>query len=130
MGLFSFLNKSSESKDKLVDWLETVDQAYSKSFQVKNATSLGEYLTRPCLVKQMERIRVGEKAYAGLDRYKHVKWEKQAPIGESLVYLKIVTYDQVKMSRGIVAPVGEAYNERWCIIQDNGKYKVAEIRRI
>ena len=130
MGFFDVFKKSNTSKDNIVMWLEAVDNAYSRAFQVKNAVGLGEYLTRGCLVKQMERIRMNEKAYAGLERYKHVKWEKSSSSNDVVVYFKIVTYDQVKMSRGIVAPVGDNYTERWEIIVENGLRKVAEIRRV
>lgn len=130
MGFFDIFKKSGNTGDNIVLWLNSVEAAYTKAFQVKNAVELGEYLTRACLVKQMERIRVGEKAYAGLERYKHLKWEKVSIKDSVAIYHKIVTYDQVKMSRGIVAAVGDDYREEWEIVIENGLRKVNSIRRL
>lgn len=130
MGFFDLFKKGSASKDNITVWLNAVEDEYAKAFQVKNAQNLGEYFTRSCLIKQMERIRVGEKAYAGLERYKHIKWEKVSSTNDVAVYNKIVTYDQVKMSRGIVAAVGDNYTEQWEIVVENGLRKVNAIRRL
>ena len=128
MGLFSAFTKSPEKSD--ISWLEKVDDAYAHAFQVKNATGLENYLTRTCLVRQMERIRASEKAYSGISRYQHTTWTLDSKSDNGTYYIKKVTYDQIKMSHGVVAAVGDEYSERWLVVTDNGNKKVAEIRRI
>lgn len=127
MGLFGF---GKPKKDAQVSWLEKVDLAYQKAFQVKNATGLAEYLTRPCLSKMMERIRMGDKAYSGLARYQHTNWVKGRVSPECIEYTKEVTYDNIKMSHGIVVPVGDESKEIWSIVKENGVDKVSDIRRV
>lgn len=130
MGLFSFGGNKKPEKSGVVGWLNEVDQAYSRAYQVKNVTGLANYLTRTCLSKQMELVRLGEKEYSGLARYKHVDWVKGSLTNEGLVYLKKVTYDHVKMAHGISAAVGDDYTEEWILIKENGVQKVASIRRV
>lgn len=77
----------------------------------------------------LERIRMSERAYSGLERYKHVTWRVESNDGTSAVYVKTVTYDNVKISKGISAPVGSDYVERWTLVDENGKTKVSQIRR-
>ena len=127
MGLFGL---SKPKKDAQTAWLDKVNEAYQRAFQVKNAAGLEDYLTRPCMSKLLEKIRMGEKAYAGLVRYQHVSWVKGECTAESVQYIKKVTYDQIKMSHGIIVPVGDETNESWTIVKINGAYKVSEIRRI
>lgn len=129
MGLFGFGSKSSVDNE-IVRFLKDVDVIYTKALQVKQPAMLEKYMTRPCLTKQAEKIRVGEKAYAGLERYKHVTWKHVSSEDTTFVYNKEVTYDDIKMSHGIVVPVGDSCNEKWTVILDDGKYKVSEIRRI
>lgn len=129
MGLFGFGKKKGTS-NRLVDWLYKVDQAYAYACQVKNASGLQDYLTRGCLAKQMERIRLGEKLYAGLDRYKHVEWRALSSQDNLIKYRKTVTYDNIKFSRGITAAVGEGYEEDWTVTIVDNKYYVSDIRRL
>lgn len=130
MGLFGFLKNKSNSDNAQVDWLNKVDQAYQRAFQVKNASGLSDYLTRTCLMKMMERIRMGEKSYSGLTRYQHTKWVKGKVEEDSTTWSKEVTYDQIKMSHGIIVPVGDESTESWLVVKENGVNKVAEIRRV
>lgn len=130
MGLFSFGGGHKPEKSGVVAWLEEVDQAYTRAFQVKNVTGLANYMTRTCLSKQMEQVRLGEKEYSGIARYRHIDWVKGALTNEGLVYIKKVSYDHVKMSHGISAAVGDDYTEEWVLVKENGVNKVASIRRV
>lgn len=131
MGLFSFGKKGSAGiGNPQVNWLRQVDEAYNRAFQTKNATGLENYFTRACLVKTMEKIRLGEKAFSGLSRYQKVTWVKKAESPERTIWLKKIEYDQIKMSHGVVVPVGDNTNEEWVVINENGVGKVAEIRRV
>lgn len=126
LGLFGGLFKG---QDKHVGFLEKADEAYSKAFQTKNAAGLDAYFTRACLSKMLERIRMSEKVYAGIDRYKHVEWKKLDEDETTTHYLKNVTYDNVQISKGISAAVGTPYSERWTLVREKGETKVSEIRR-
>ena len=126
LGLFGGLFKA---QDKHVGFLERADDAYSKAFQTKSAAGLDAYFTRACLSKMLERIRMSEKAYSGLDRYKHVEWKKLDENDVETHYLKTVTYDNVQISKGISAPVGTPHSERWTLVMEKGVQKVSEIRR-
>lgn len=127
MGL---LGRKKPKQDAQLGWLNKVDAAYQRAFQVKNVACLSEYLTRTCLMLMMEKVRLGEKAYSGLDRYRHVNWVKGEVTPDKVCWTKMVTYDQIKMSHGIVVPVGDENNEVWVVVQENGQNKVAEIRRV
>lgn len=129
MGLFGFGAKASVDKS-VVGFLKDVDVVYTKALLVKQPAMLEKYMTRSCLIKQAEKIRVGERAYAGLERYKHVTWKHVSSDATTFVYNKEVTYDDIKMSHGIVVPVGDSCNERWTVILEDDKYKVSEIRRL
>ena len=130
MGLFSFFKKKASNDNAQVDWLNKVNLAYQRAFQVKNATGLADYLTRTCLVKMMERIRMGEKSYSGLVRYQHTNWVKGEVTPERTVWNKEVTYDQIKISQGIIAPVGDNCTEEWVVVNEDGVNKISEIRRL
>lgn len=131
MGFFSLGGGGKKSeKSEVIKWLEEVDSAYARAFQVKNVSGLANYLTRSCLSKQSEVVRLGEKEYSGLARYKHVDWVKGALTESGLVYTKKVTYDHIKMSHGIYAAVGDDYIEEWVLVKESGVQKVASIRRV
>lgn len=131
MGLFSFLKpKQPTQSDAQVNWLNKVDLQYQRAFQVKNVTGLSEYLTRTCLSKIMEQVRLGEKLYSGLARYQHTSWSKVEESNCSISWVKEVTYDNVQMSHGVVIPVGDNTSELWVVVREDGKTKVSEIRRM
>lgn len=122
--MFGFCKKKPENK--LVSFLNKADQAYTRAFQVKNPTGLEEYFTRNALMQIIERIRLSQKAYSGLDRYKHVVWTAKS----SDVYTKTVSYDDVQISKGVKAAVGDSYVEEWKLAITGEVYKVDGIRRI
>ena len=126
MGLFGGLFKAP---DKNLGFLDKAEIAYTRAFQTKNAAGLDTYFTRACLTKMLERMRMSEKAYSGLERYKHVEWKKLDEDDSSVHYLKTVTYDNVQVSKGISVPVGTAFTERWTLVVENKITKVSEIRR-
>lgn len=126
MGLFS----KKPQKDSLIAWLEKADDEYQKAFQSKDVSRLEPFFTRPCLSKLVENIRMSDKAYQGLVRYQHIQWAKGECSVEMAVYHKQVTYDQIKMSHGIVVPVGDEYSEDWTIIKENGVNKISSVRRL
>ncbi|MCM1218889.1 MAG: hypothetical protein NC548_30775 [Lachnospiraceae bacterium] len=126
LGLFGGLFKA---QDKHVSFLDKADDAYTRALQTKNAAGLDAYFTRACLSRMLERIRMSEKAYSGLDRYKHVEWKKLDDDGQVSHYVKTVTYDNVQISKGISAAVGQSYTERWTLVTEKGGTKISEIRR-
>lgn len=129
MCLLSFL-KLERSNGVDLHWLEKADKAYERAFQIKNSTLLTPYMTRECLVRTVERVRCGEKAYSGITRYQHTNWILKCKTTEEQVFHKVVTYDQIKISSGIYAAVGDEYTEVWKIVQIDNENKISEIRRI
>lgn len=126
MGLFG---KKTDSGGGILSWLNEVDKCYSLAFQTKNIGQLQNYVSRDCAVDLIDKIRAGEKAYAGLDRYKHVQWFKKSADGDTVTFIKDVHYDHVKFSQGVVAPVGDDHKEKW-VVQINPSMCVNEIRRV
>ena len=124
MGLFNRLGL--KPKDRLIGFLSDADEAYTRAFSVKNVAGLENYFTRKALSKIMKRVRFSEKAYSGLERYKHVTWKKVS----DTVYIKMVTYDDVQISKGVKAPVGESFNEEWTMILSGERTMVDAIRRL
>lgn len=124
MGFFDSFKKKPE--DKCVSFLKEADTHYSRAFQIKNAAGLDRYFERTCLSRLVERIRLSEKVYSGLDRYKHVTWRKVAED----TFIKEVRYDDVKISKNVSAPVGDSYDEEWKVKLFNDTFKVVNLRRL
>lgn len=131
MGLFNFLFGNSEkSTNQMVKWLNEADAAYNRALQCKNARGLETYFTRDCLSRLYEIIRLSERPYQGLDRYKHTEWTEELTDNQSSTWIKDVTFDNVRMSHGVTVPVGDDYHERWKIVIDMTCNKISDIRRI
>lgn len=126
MGLFG---KRKDEPVGLVKFLTEADKALSLAYQTKRIQPLEAYVDQACARRVMERMRSNEKEYSGIDRYKHVNWSKQLGSGDSVKYIKSVTYDHVKLSQGVIAPVGIDYKEEWTVI-DGQSPKVVDIRRL
>ena len=127
MGLFGSKKKEPVG---LVGFLTDADKALAVAMQTKKIAPLNSYVDQQCARSLMTRIRSEEKEYAGLDRYKHVTWSKKCDVDASHVkYIKTVNYDHVKISHGVIAPVGVDYKEEWTVMTE-GKPCVVEIRRI
>lgn len=126
MGLFS---KKSDTPTGLTAFLADADKALSKALQTKQIAPLQQYVDQNCARRIMARIRQDEREYAGLERYKHVDWAKIGSSGDTAKYKKSVSYDHVKLSRGVVAPVGIDYVEEWTVVTGD-KPRVTDIRRL
>lgn len=126
MGLFS---KKQTGSGGILTWLEEADKAYSLASQTKSISALQNYVSRDLAVTLIDKIRAGEKAYAGLDRYKHVSWSKLKSDDTTTTFIKEVHYDHVKFSQGVVAPVGDDHKEKW-VVQIQPTYCVLDIRRL
>lgn len=126
MGLF---DKKKTSSGGMLAWLQKVDDAYNLASQTKSINPLQSYISRDLAVLLIDKIRAGEKAYAGLDRYKHVSWSKLKSDDTTTTYIKEVHYDHVKFSQGVVAPVGDDHKEMW-VVQTQPKTCVLNIRRL
>lgn len=127
--MFGFFKKKAPESDHMVGWLEKVDAAYARALQCGNVQALVPFCTRACLARLAEQVRIGGKEYAGLERYRHVKWTNEDET-DSLNWIKEVSYDHVNVSRGVIVPVGDDYHERWSVTLDADTRLVAEIRRI
>lgn len=126
MGLFG---KKQDEPAGVIKFLTDADKALSLAYQTKAIQHLQPYVDRGCAIRVMERMRTHEKEYAGLDRYKHVSWSKKAGISNGVTFIKSVTYDHVKISHGVIAPVGVDYKEEWVLNQEE-KPRVMDIRRL
>lgn len=126
MGFFS---KKKVTNSGIVDWLNCADNALALAFQTKSIAGLESYFDANCGRKMLARIRANEKEYAGIDRYKHVEWSKSSSTGDKVLYKKSVSYDHVKLSHGVIAPVGQDYMEEWTLTNEDSP-KVIDIRRL
>lgn len=126
MGLFR--KKTKGTSGPVVDFLNKVDDAYTEVFISKSIAPLQPYATHDVLSSVLHRMHLGEEAYAGLNRYMHRDWTKVSETPEQ--YVKSVTYDNVKLSRGIVATVGDSYQELWTLENNTGNLQVTDIRRV
>lgn len=126
MGLFGFKSDKKTSSHGMSGWLQKVDSLYDKAMQTKDMSGLEKYLDRSCYRKISEKLRMCDKVYSGIDRYKHVSWEKV----NNETYIKHVTYDQMSISKGIQAKVGDDYNEEWFLVSSEDGTRVKSIRRI
>jgi len=126
VGLFG---KKDTSSGGVLSWLNKVDDAYNLAFQSKSVKPLQGYVGESLAIDLIDKIRAGEKAYAGLDRYKHVSWSKLKSDNTTTTFIKEVHYDHVKFSQGVVAPVGDDHKEKW-VVQMQPKLCVLDIRRV
>ncbi len=131
MGLLAKLFGSSDKdEDKLVPWLKTADNVYRKAFVTRRGDGLVAYFTSQCISRIMERIRIGEPISSGIERYMSIGWTKVGECEEGDIYEKDVTYEHIRMAHGVVVPVGDDYTERWLVIFNNKKNKIADVRRL
>lgn len=126
MGLFSAIKKQPKVDSGALKWLESADALYTKALQTHNMSGLEKYFDRSVYRMIAEQLRHNDKVYSGLERYKHVNWEEK----ETGVYIKIVTYDQMQISKGIQAKVGDDYKEEWCLAKTPDGTRVTKIRRV
>lgn len=112
------------------NFLDKVDSAYQKAFDRQNPSFLEDYMTRRCLVLISEKIRHNKCSNAGVSRYRHVNWVKVASEPDCYVYRREVTYDDIRISYGIVVPVGDATTELWEIRNIDSKNLVSDIRGV
>lgn len=122
--------RKSDKASHLGTWLKTVDRAYTDAAETMDISSVAEYMTRSLAMRVFETVRHGDKEYQGLSRYCHVSWKKESEDREHVVMLKTVKYDHIKVTRGITAPVGYDYKERWTIEKQASAYILTDIRRI
>lgn len=126
MGIFS---KKKSTDAGIVGWLTQADNALAYAFQTKSIAGLEPYFEPSCGRKMLGQIRAGEKEYAGIERYKHVTWTKCSNAGGKVLYKKSVNYDHVKLSHGVIAPVGQDYMEEWTLTNEESP-KVIDVRRL
>ena len=119
-----------KKKDPCIKWLEELDATYTGALRRKNARLLEPYFTRKCLTRVVELVNSSNDLLCGLERYRVVNYTVKSKEPESTVYLKQITYKNVKMGYGVEVPVGEALNELWTVVQENGKYLVADIKGV
>ena len=132
MGLFSLFTKSTSELNavngkccNLTKWLNKADDAYNNAFKSKSMQGLEKYLTKACYQKIAERLLTSDSVYSGLDRYRHTTW---SPV-QNDTYIKRVRYDQIKMSMGIYAKVGDDYDEVWTLVDLDDNMRVSSIKR-
>lgn len=132
MGLFAKLFGSEPKEtDVSIRWLNAADNVYRRSVKKKKDDGLIEYFTAQCASRIMERVRLGESSYDGIDRYMNVLWNKIESLPEADIYEKRVEYDNVKMAHGVTVPVGDSFSEKWLVIYDNSdKNRIADVRRL
>ncbi len=124
MGLFK------HKRPPLNTWIRKVDMAYTRAFETMDVSEVAQYMSRPLAMRVFENVRHGEKEYSGLSRYRSVTWRKAEESGSQVTMLKVVTYNHIKVTRGIIAAVGADYIEQWLISKLQETFEVTDIRRV
>lgn len=119
-----------ESKSNINSWIKTVDEAYNDAFETHDMSTLSKYVTRELAAELFQSIRSNQKVYSGLSKYRNVNWKKESEDTSRLTMLKIVTYDHIKVTRGIIANVGDDFTERWIILKHDNGMTLSSIRRV
>ncbi len=127
MGLFG---KTKAKKNVLNTWIAMVDAAYTRAFETMDISDVSQFMSRELAMKVFETVRRGEKEYSGLSRYRNIAWKRESEKNDKIQMLKIVTYDHIKVTRGIIASVGSDYKERWTIDRHGDDFMVTDIRRV
>ena len=127
MGLFSSFKKGgSNVSNSTLNWLNDADEAYLKAFNTSSMAGCEKYFSRDVYRKIAEDVRRLGKTYSGITRYRHVTWK----MVEQGVYQRIVTFDQMQISKGIQAKVGDDSTEEWSLGATDDGTKVTKIRRV
>ena len=127
MGLFSSLKKQNTGVPRSsLAWLEDAEEVYTRAYHTTNLQGCEKYFSRDVYRTISEEIRRNGKTYSGLTRYRHTSWEMKT----QGVYLRIITYDQMQISKGIQAKVGEDFTEEWTLGETNEGTKIVKIRRV
>ena len=126
--MFGFLKKNRNPKNAALVFLEKVDEVYQLAFAKKSPQLLIKYMTKGCLTRVAERIRLNDSSNQGISRYRHVKWSLVSEESGKAKWHREVYYDDIKMSYGIVVPVGDSSNELWELQQTDNSRLVSDIR--
>lgn len=132
MGFFDFFKKGSDTvgsrkASSIIPWLESVDDLYNKALQTKLVGDLDKYLTDACMRKVSERLWNSDAEIIGLARYRKTVWCKE----NDNLYIKKVSYEDMKLSKTACLAFGDPYVEYWTITTtEAGENKVSEIRRV
>ncbi len=113
MGLFSF-----GRTDVKQSWLDRADAAYSKALIYGKASAFDAFGTVDFCCTLANRIAGGSKIFAGTEKYKKVEWHLKSKDAATRrkVYIKNVTYDQLKYARDVYVSIDDAYSEEWTVI--------------
>lgn len=128
-----FLFKSKpKSKVGHVSFLQKADACLDKAFQTQDIRELPRFFEKgECLRSMVKRIQNKENFDVGVVRYRHINWQLLEEAGDTFTYIKDVSFDDIKVSKNLMAAVGDAYKERWKIFQrPDGSTTVIEVRRL
>ena len=130
MGLFGIKSNDTVKGSGVVSWLKTADKAYNYALSTHTLQGLSKYFEGNASTYIIDYVSSNKREHQGLDRYRHVEFKLDKSDGRVATYLKIVTYDNVKLQYGISVPVGDAYTEQWTVTKVSGVLKVCAIKRV
>ena len=119
-----------KKKDACIAWLSKLDKVYTDALRLRNPKLLEPYFTRRCLSKVVERINHGDNSLHGLERYRDVTFVLQSKYEEQSVYIKNISYKDIKMGYGVIMPVGESSDELWYVAESGGDFFVTDIKGV
>jgi len=129
MGLFCFFKKK-QSSSLINTWLYEADDMYANACEIKNPRGLDKYFIGKAMDYILQVLNSSNRVYQGLDKYRHTTFKLLKSKGGIATYLKTVTYDNVKLSRGIKVAVGDNYEETWSVSKVNGRVYIQTIERL
>lgn len=118
--MLGFFKKSKPDAGH-VSFLMKADACLQQAAKTQDVRNLSKYFADgECLQTVLKRVRKKEDADSGIASYRHVSWEQLEFAGFVYTYIMNVTYDDIKMSKGIYASVGDAHREKWKVYQAEG----------
>lgn len=133
MGFHLFSRKAANGsavQSKLVDYLNSVDEAYMSAYATKTMRQLQACVSRECAVKVSRSVFGAVNRYFGAPKFRSTTWAKVSDDGDTIKLLKDVKFDTVKIGAALNVGVAEDYQEYWTVRVSNGTPLVVDISSV
>lgn len=125
-----FCKKKEPPRTGIDAWLHNANQCYEHAIEIQNPRGIGEYFDGAASTYIIHLCNSGQSLYQGLDKYRNTNFALQSSKNGTAKYRKDITYDDIKINRGVQVAVGEAYSELWTLSKENNKLHVHSIERL
>lgn len=118
--MFGF-GKSDDSglSKKLIKYLTMVDELYMRAYGIRTSRALYDYLSTEAIQKVNKAIFQLGGRYFGTAKFRSTTWSIISEMGTTLILLKDVKFDKVRVGSTISVAVADNYSEEWTVDLSN-----------